>query len=119
MITFGPIDTVPVEGSKRKRRVVTAIPVYLFGVYLLTIAADFVSDGMSFPPWQWTWDDPWHDRYVGPALLHDWLLHLRRRGLTTYPKWLIDWLFEGALRSGGVSALETWLFTNAVRTKRG
>lgn len=113
MITFGPIILDHILGDKRRRRVREDIEVRLNGSYLCTIQAGFVSDGMSFPIWQWTWDDPWHERYVGAALLHDWLLKY-----SDLPKWQIDWLFEGALRDAGVSALETWIFTNAVRTRR-
>lgn len=113
MITFGPILLDNVVGSKRKRQVREDIEVRLNGSYLCTIQAGFVSDGMSFPVWQWTWDDPWHSRYVAPALLHDWLL---KHG--DLPRKKVDWLFEGALQDAGVSSLETWIFTNAVSIRR-
>lgn len=47
------------------------------------------------------------------ALLHDDLLEN-----TVRPKWEVDWLYMGALRSCGVSALEATLFGATVRLKR-
>lgn len=119
LVTFGQIETVKIPGQKHRRRVAFDVPVSLNSKLFLVIPAGFESDGMSFPVWQLTWDDRWHERYVGPALLHDRMLDLREQGLLDLPKWAIDWMFEGALRSQGVSALETWIFTNAVRAKKG
>ena len=51
--------------------------------------------------------------YRAAALLHDRMLDAAE-----HPKWVIDWLFMGALRASGVSALEAGIFWLAVRTRR-
>ncbi len=120
IVSFSEITTVPTgrynsSGPffKREIRIVRDdIHISVNGVHFTTIPAGFQSDGMSFPWWQATWDDPWHYRYVAAALLHDWLIE------QGYRKCFADWLFEGALLSFDVSALEIWVFKNSVRTKR-
>lgn len=119
LITFGPLHWEPVTGSQRRRRLTQARPVYLNGFLLWVLPVGLESDGMSFPLGvRLTWDDPWHHRYEDGAWLHDGLLELLARGQIDLKKWQIDWLAEGCWRTSGVSALETWLFTNAVRTRR-
>ena len=119
LFRFDPIQWEPVPNRKARRRMAADCRVWLNGQLLTTIRKGFDSDGMSFP-WgvRLTWDDPWHDRYAFGAWLHDWLLDLLAREMTSLKKWQIDWLAEGCWRSFGVSALETWIFTNAVRTRR-
>lgn len=120
MINFSEITMIPTNeyircgfGSKRELRMVDSdVQVKLNGNYLTTIPGGFYSDGMSFPMWQATWDDPWHYRYIAAALLHDWLLS------QAVPKKYVDWLFEGALMAFDVPSLETWIFKNAVRMKK-
>jgi hypothetical protein len=120
VITFEEITMAPTGehiqcgpfAKRELKQVVNDVQVRLNGSYLTVIPAGFKSDGMSLPWWQITWDDPWHYRYIAAALLHDWLL------TQDLEKHFVDWLFEGALLSFGVPALEVWIFKNAVRTKR-
>ena len=119
LITFGPLYWEPIPGSKRGRRLIADRPVYLNGALLCVLPLGLESDGMSFPLGvRLTWDDPWHVRYEDGAWLHDGLLELQARGEIDLKKWQIDWLAEGGWRTSGVSALETWIFTNAIRTRR-
>lgn len=113
MISFSEVDTQP-SARRGYRRVTKAVEVSFSGRVVLVIPAGYEFDGMSLPKWQLTWDDPWHYRYVAAALLHDYSLG----DCPGWSKWYCDWMFEGALRSQGVSALETWVFTTAVRTRR-
>lgn len=110
MIGFGPVE-VKIGGGWQE--VLSPCPVTLNGHPLTTIPAGYRSDGLSR---QWWMPRKWGrfaDRYRPAALLHDYLLDEAR--LT---KAEIDWLFMGALRSTGVSALEAGAFWLAVRTRR-
>lgn len=120
MITYG-VDSVfgatVATGRFRNglplRRVIEPIPVFIFGYPLLTIPVGFESDGTSLPRFaRLFWKDGWREDYAGPALLHDYLLEH-----SDFPKSQIDWLYQGALRSNDVSALETGIFWLAVRTR--
>lgn len=127
LVTFSPFNMIPVDGEPKYRRPDQPVIVMVNGAVLCVIPTSFTrANGMSFP-WfvRMTWDDPWHPRYVGPSLLHDYLLWLLEQGTPLVvcgrapKKREIDWLFEGALYSQGVSSMETWIFVNAVRTRRG
>jgi len=110
MITVSPIKTAPAEWPMR--RVVDPIEVRLNGSFLCVIEAGYVSDGLSRPWWVfWKWGR-WTAKYQAAALLHDHLLDT-----SPHPKWVIDWLFMGALRAAGVSALEAGIFWLGVRTR--
>lgn len=98
---------------RERRRLRHSVNVYVNGVLFTTIPAGFESDGMSFPWWQATWDDPWHYRYIAAALLHDWLLDQGE-----LPKCQIDWLFQGVLLCYEVPALEVAVFWLSVRSRR-
>lgn len=120
MITFSALECFPPLGVQAsEREVVVPVDVFYKGQLLFTIRKGFRWNGNSFP---WfaclTWDDPWHERYVLPSLLHDYALYMCKIGEWNMKKWEVDWLYEGALRSCKVSALETWIFKNAVRVKR-
>ncbi len=91
---------------------VNDIEVRLNGSFLCVIEAGFVSDGASIPRIFCSRYASW-GKYAGPALLHDHLL-----STSTHKKWIIDWLFYGALRSEGAPDLEAALFWLAVRAKR-
>lgn len=111
MITFTEIETAPL--APPMRRVIRPVEVRLNGSYLCQIEAGYVSDGLSRPWWVfWKWGR-WTAKYQAAALLHDHLLDT-----SPHPKWVIDWLFMGALRASGVSALEAGIFWLAVRTRR-
>jgi hypothetical protein len=122
LIQLDPRRWEPVDPRRPagRRRLTAECPTWLNGSLLAVLPAGLESDGMSFP-WfvRLTWDDPWHDRYEPGAWLHDGLLHLLAQGQTALSKWQIDWLAHGCWRDHGVSALEAWIFTNAVRTQRG
>lgn len=116
LFLFGPIVFEALDDGGR--RLTMPCEVRLNGQLLTTIPAGFESDGMSFPWWaRMTWDDRWHDRYAPGAWLHDWLLDCLARDATPLRKWEIDWLAEGCWRWSGVSALETWIFSNAIRAR--
>lgn len=85
----------------------------LAGHDLLTIPEGYVSDGLSRQWWMPSKWGRWRQKYARAACLHDYLLTD-----TDWPKWQVDWLFMGALRACGVSALEAGLFWLAVRTRR-
>lgn len=89
------------------------VTVSLNGFWLCAIPAGFKTDGLSRPwyvAWRWR---RWDKKYLNAAVLHDYLLTD-----PVIPKWQADWLFMGALRSQGVSALEAGIFWLAVRTRR-
>lgn len=97
------------------RRAVLKRPlaVSISGTVLFTIPAGFETDGLSRQWWMPAKWGRWHPKYLRAAILHDYLLSDPER-----PKWQADWLFMGALRADGVSALEAGLFWLAVRTRR-
>ena len=119
MIRYSQFDLafLPATGALRNglplRELQVDVHVIVADHYYLTIPKGFVSDGMTLPRLaRLRWRDNWDPRYASAALLHDYLLkHSKLR------KWEIDWLFMGALRSSGVSALEAGLFWLCVRTK--
>lgn len=96
----------------RQCMIVRDVKYHLGGALIATVPAGFVHDGLSRRwgmPARWK---RWTEKYRSSALLHDYLL-----SLPDVPKWKADWLFHGALRSAGVSALEAGLFWLAVRTR--
>ena len=110
MIGFASIRT-RLDG--RWQEVVEPGHATLNGHPLCTFEAGYRSDGLSRPWWMfWKWRR-FDARYRDAALLHDYLLDT-----SDLPKWVIDWLFMGALRASGVSALEAGIFWLAVRTRK-
>lgn len=99
--------------SDRLAELQAPMAVDLNGQRLLIIPAGYLTDGMSRRWWMPSKWGRWHPRYLPACIFHDYLLTD-----TDWPKWQIDWLFMGALRSIGVSALEAGLFWLAVRTRR-
>lgn len=115
MLEFSKIrleDTGRSRNGRKIMRLRSPLTVKMRAYLLYVIPAGFESDGLSRPFFLGRKWESW-GRYSGPALLHDYLLEE-----TALPKWQVDWLFMGALRSCGVSALESGLFWLAVRTKR-
>jgi hypothetical protein len=115
MITFSEVVLRPLKEKDRglnRFQVVHDVEVRLNGSFLCVIEAGFVSDGASIPKLLRARYASW-GKYAGSALLHDHLLVT-----SPHPKWLIDWLFYGALRAEGVPALEAAIFWLAVRFKR-
>lgn len=115
MIAFSEVVLRPLKEKERGRdrfEVVRDIDVRINGSFLCVIEAGFVSDGASIPRLVRGRYASW-GKYAGPALLHDHLLATSKQ-----PRWVIDWLFYGALRAEGVPALEAALFWLAVRGKR-
>lgn len=111
MIGFGPV--VMVRAGSRAARLIASVDVSLNGQPLCVIPDGYDSDGLSRPWWMfWKWRR-FDARYRDAALLHDYLLDT-----SDLPKWTIDWLFMGALRASGVSALEAGIFWLAVRTRK-
>ena len=120
MITFSKIWMEPTPWRTKQglllKEVQEDIQVFDYGIEVDRIKKGFISDGNSFPFFiRLTWDDPWHQRYIGPALWHDQMLVEQDK----WPhKWEVDLNYLKALRSTGVSALESTLFYHAVRIKR-
>lgn len=127
VVTHSEVDLIELKGEfKRGRplfRVEKDIQVFLFGQLVHTIRKGFKTDKTSWPrlltvllgwtPFVRKWERDPYRKYEFPSVLHDDLLEN-----TTYPKWAVDWLYKGALRSKNVSALESALFGGAVRLKR-
>ena len=111
MIQFGPVHVRIMD--RKWQEVVEPCPVTLNGYPLCIIEAGYRSDGLSRRWWMPSKWGRFVERYRAAALLHDRLLDAAE-----HPKWVIDWLFMGALRASGVSALEAGLFWLAVRTRR-
>lgn len=83
---------------------------------LATVERGFRTDGVTRPGFANWWLRPWGESSRG-AILHDWLLELRRRGHVGKPKFLIDLLFLMALISTGVSFPRAMVQFLAVRTR--
>jgi len=111
VISFSSVVLIPV--SRNQTRLAVSVDVALNGAPLCVIPEGYQSDGLSRPWWAfWKWRR-FDARYSEAALLHDYLLDH-----ANMPKWQIDWLFMGALRASGVSALEAGIFWLGVRTRR-
>lgn len=111
MIGFSPV--VLVREAPGLVKLIVSVDVTLNSTPLCVIPDGYQSDGLSRPWWAfWKWDR-FDARYRSAALLHDYLLDH-----ADMPKWQIDWLFMGALRASGVSALEAGIFWLGVRTRR-
>lgn len=111
MIQFGPVHVRVID--RKWQEVVEPCIVTLNGQPLCIIEAGYRSDGLSRRWWMPTKWGRFVERYRAAALLHDRMLDAAE-----HPKWVIDWLFMGALRASGVSALEAGIFWLAVRTRR-
>lgn len=85
-------------------------------ITLATVEAGFLTDGATIPWFARRWFHPW-DKTGPEAVLHDWLLELRRRGQITKPKFLIDLVFLLAMIARGVSFLRASIMFVAVRTQ--
>jgi len=115
LITFSEVVLRPLkekEWGRDRFKVAHDIEVRINGAPLWLIEAGFVSDGASIPKLLRARYASW-GKYAGPSLMHDHMLLA-----AMHPKWLIDWLFYGALRAEGVPALEAAIFWLAVRFKR-
>lgn len=113
---------LPGPNGRRLKRVIKRIEVRSNGGYLNYIEPGFLSDQTSWPSWfmMISWIPPikrWlrdrHGKYSLAALLHDDLLKTR----LDMPKWRIDDAYHDALRSLSTSALESFIFWMAVRTR--
>lgn len=127
IITFENLILDPLPETRNGRQLYAVredCTVRLNGSYLTVLEAGFVTDLTSWPHqlyrWPFTsfgfvrkWLSGKIEKYDPPAVLHDHLLET-----TSRPKWEVDALYHLALRSKGVSALESFLFGQAVRVRR-